>query len=56
MSKFATWTDRENAIKAEIARLAKKRDYAADVMSNQILAWSYQMSIDKLAELLRDKP
>ena len=52
MSKYASKQDRAAAINRDIDRLAKKRDWAADVKGSAILAWSYQQDIDKLAELL----
>lgn len=52
MSKFATKADREAAINAKIDQLAKKRDYAADVMDNALLSLTYQREIDQLVALL----
>jgi hypothetical protein len=34
----------------KIEQLAKKRDHAADVLNKPLLAWSYQVEIDDLAE------
>jgi hypothetical protein len=39
-------------IGARIDALAKKRDHAADVLNKPMLAWSYQIEIDRLAEAL----
>jgi hypothetical protein len=55
MSKFASKKDRDDAINRDIDRLAKKRDFAADVSGNVFLAWTYQEDIDALAALL-DSP
>lgn len=52
MSKFATKEDRETAINAKIEQLAKKRDYAADVMGNVLLSATYQEDIDRLVAIL----
>ena len=52
MSKYASKEDRDRAINAEIDSLAKKRDHAADVEGKPVLAWSYQVDIDKLCALL----
>lgn len=38
----------QDELDRKLDRIAKKRDYAADVMNNPILAWSYQQEIDKL--------
>lgn len=45
----------EEEINREIDRLAKKRDYAADVMNDPLLAIAYQQEIDKLVEELTRK-
>ena len=37
-----------NATQAKIDRLVEKRDYAANVLKKDMLAWSYQVEIDKL--------
>ena len=55
MSQFASKNDRKAAINRDIDALAKKRDYAADVMGNPMLALSYQQDIDKLIDLLLAK-
>lgn len=55
MSQFASKKDRKAAINRDIDALAKKRDYAADVMGNMMLALSYQQDIDKLVDLLDAK-
>lgn len=52
MSKFASAKDRSDAINREIDLIAKKRDYAADVSGNVLLAASYQRDIDKLVQFL----
>ena len=52
MSRYATKKDRYNAINAAIDRLAEKRNYAADVSGNVMLAVTYQNDIDKLLEML----
>ena len=52
MSKYASKEDRDRAINAEMDRLAMKRDHAADVEGKPVVAWSYQVDIEKLAELL----
>ena len=56
MSKFLSRQDREAAINRDIDLLAKKRDYAADVMGNVFLAATYQEDIDKLLELIEPQP
>jgi hypothetical protein len=52
MSMYASKADRAAAINKEIDKLAKKRDHAADVLGKVVLAWSYQVSIDALVDLL----
>ncbi len=38
-----------NCIESQLDKLARKRDYAADVLGKPMLALTYQMEIDKLA-------
>jgi hypothetical protein len=54
MSKYASKEERNAAINAELDKLARKRDYAADVEFKQMVAWSYQVDINKLVLLLAE--
>lgn len=40
-------------INRRIDAAARKRDHAADVMGNVLLAWTYQQDIDVLVEELK---
>ena len=39
-------------IEARIERCAKQRDHAADVLGKEMLAWTYQIEINALADKL----
>ena len=53
MSKFMNSAQRVAAINADVEALTKKRDHAADKLGKPLLAWTYQMEIDKLIGLLK---
>lgn len=43
-------------VQRQIDLLAKKRDHAADVLGKPLLAWSYQIEINKLAASVEPTP